>query len=215
MWPQGKIQNCGDCLYQCGVQKGTGKSVFFVSSQHITENKSAVSLIDWLMIAYIALFSALFSRLTALACGSTWVTSFVVLFFILWNIHWSGVLTALAWLVPHETAAVSAQVLCTPCTMSLHAMPHTYGVCVFSCNLPPALLAEWLGYFTWQHGGGTDTEIRVSTESWPWRHSDCCFVWPVQFVYALVVQLCIWLITVIVWAVSANNFATFQMSHWL
>ena len=31
------------------------------------------------------------------------------------NIHRSGVLTMLAWLVPHETAAVSAQVLCTPC----------------------------------------------------------------------------------------------------
>ena len=30
------------------------------------------------------------------------------------NVHRSGVLTALAWLVPHETAAVSAQVLCTP-----------------------------------------------------------------------------------------------------
>ena len=30
------------------------------------------------------------------------------------NIHRSGVLTALAWLVPCETAAVSAQVLCTP-----------------------------------------------------------------------------------------------------
>ena len=30
------------------------------------------------------------------------------------NIHRSGVLTALAWLVPHETAAVWAQVLCTP-----------------------------------------------------------------------------------------------------
>ena len=38
-------------------------------------------LLDWLMIAYIALFSALLSRLTALACGSTWVTSFVALFF--------------------------------------------------------------------------------------------------------------------------------------
>ena len=25
--------------------------------------------------------------------------------------------------------------------MSLHAKPHTYGVCVFSCNLPPTLLA--------------------------------------------------------------------------
>ena len=30
-----------------------------------------------------------------------------------------------------------------PCTMSLQAKPHTYGVCVFSCNLPPVLLAEW------------------------------------------------------------------------
>ena len=36
---------------------------------------------DWLMIAYIALFSALLSRLTALACGSTWVTSFWSAFF--------------------------------------------------------------------------------------------------------------------------------------
>ena len=31
------------------------------------------------------------------------------------NIRRSGVLTALAWLMPHETAAISAQVLCTPC----------------------------------------------------------------------------------------------------
>ena len=30
------------------------------------------------------------------------------------TIHRSGVITALAWLVPHETAAISAQVLCTP-----------------------------------------------------------------------------------------------------
>ena len=33
---------------------------------------------------------------------------------VFFNIQRSGVLTALAWLVPHETAAVSAQVLCTP-----------------------------------------------------------------------------------------------------
>ena len=72
---------------------------------------SCLWLIDWLMVAYIALFSALLSRLTALACSSTWVTSFIARFL---NIHRSGVLTALAWLVPHETAAVSAQVLCTP-----------------------------------------------------------------------------------------------------
>ena len=38
------------------------------------------------------------------------------------NIHRSGVLTALAWLVTHETAAVSARSVYTiqPCTMSLH-----------------------------------------------------------------------------------------------
>ena len=43
------------------------------------------------------------------------------------NIHRSGVLTAMAWLVPHETAAVSARSVYTiqPCTMSLHAKPHT------------------------------------------------------------------------------------------
>ena len=43
------------------------------------------------------------------------------------NIHRSGVLTALAWLLPHESAAVSARSVYTiqPCTMSLHAKPHT------------------------------------------------------------------------------------------
>ena len=65
----------------------------------------------WSLISYIALFSTLLSRLTALACGFTWVTSFIVRFL---NVHRSGVLTALAWLVRHETAAVSAQVMCTP-----------------------------------------------------------------------------------------------------
>ena len=52
--------------------------------------------------------------------------------------------------MPHETAAISARSVYTiqPCTMSLHAKPHTWGACVFSCNLPPALLAEWLGSFT-------------------------------------------------------------------
>ena len=42
------------------------------------------------------------------------------------NIHRSGVLTVLAWLVPHETAAISARSVYTiqPCTVSLHAKPH-------------------------------------------------------------------------------------------
>ena len=51
---------------------------------------------------YIALFSALEQT----HCARGW-KAFL-------NIHRSGVLTTLAWLVPRETAAVSAQVLCTP-----------------------------------------------------------------------------------------------------
>ena len=43
----------------------------------LEENLFTLSAFDWLMIAYIALFSALLSRLTVLACGATWVTSFL------------------------------------------------------------------------------------------------------------------------------------------
>ena len=122
------------------------------------------------MIAYIALFFALLSRLTAFAWGSTWVTSFIARFL---NIHRSCVLTALAWLVPLETT-VSAQILCTPYN---HAPCHftqshiRNGVCVFSCNLTPARLAEWPGSFTCYCGNTGVERIPkwVSTESQPWR----------------------------------------------
>ena len=91
----------------------------------------------YLMIACIALFSALLSRLTTLACGSTWVTSFIARFL---NIHRSGVLTALAWLVPHETAAVSAQVLCTPynhapCHFMQSHIRKVYACLAVTCHL--------------------------------------------------------------------------------
>ena len=61
-----------------------------------------------LMIAYIALFSALLSRLAALPCGTTWVTSFLSRVFEYppkWCTYNAGMV---------ETAAVTAQVLCTP-----------------------------------------------------------------------------------------------------
>ena len=46
-----------------------------------------IDFFDWLMIAYIALFSTLLSRLIALACGSTWVTSFIAHGFFLISIE--------------------------------------------------------------------------------------------------------------------------------
>ena len=54
-----------------------------------------------------------------------------------------------------------------PCTMSLHAMPHTLGVCVFSCKLPPALLAEWPGPFTCYCGNtGVERMNAVIMPTW-------------------------------------------------
>ena len=62
--------------------------------QHDHDTVSAFnSLIDWLMMAYIALFSALLSRLTALACDSTWGASFLQRISVfVFNIHQCGVL---------------------------------------------------------------------------------------------------------------------------
>ena len=60
------------------------------------------------------------------------------------------------WLVPCRTAAISMHIMCTPynhalvyCVTSFEATMRAHiCACVFSCNLPPALLAEWAGSFT-------------------------------------------------------------------
>ena len=78
----------------------------------------------WLMIAYIALFFALLSRLTALACASTWVTSF------LWCVFW--IATEVMYLSTGMAGATwncwrlgaSSVYTIQPCSMSLHAKPH-------------------------------------------------------------------------------------------
>ena len=58
-----------------------------------------------------------------------------------------------------------------PCTMSLHAKPHMQGGCVFSCNLPPALLAEWPGSFMCYHG---NTGVEQIPKYQPWRRKFSC-----------------------------------------
>ena len=65
------------------------------------------------------LYSAVLRSLEQTHCARMWFYMsdwlFIArLFLFLYNITRSGVLTALAWLVPNETAAVSAQVLCIP-----------------------------------------------------------------------------------------------------
>ena len=67
---------------------------------------------DWLIDH---LYSAILRSLEQTHCARLWFYMSDKLFIARFlNIHRSGVLTALAWLVPHETAAISAQVLCTP-----------------------------------------------------------------------------------------------------
>ena len=117
---------------------------------------SVLSLIDDHLYA---LFSTLLSRLTVLACDSTWVTSFIARFL---NIHRSGVLTALAWLVPHETAAVSAQVLCAPYNHAPCHFMQSHICKVYACLAVTCHLHFWQNdrdllratAVTWGGGGG-------------------------------------------------------------
>ena len=97
---------------------------------------------------------------------------FVVCLFL--NIHRSGVLTALAWLVPHETAAVSAQVLCTPYNHAPCHFMQSHIRKVYACLAVTCHLHFWQNdrdrlRATAVTRGGTDTEIRVNTESPPWK----------------------------------------------
>ena len=76
-------------------------------------------------------------------------------------------------LVPCETAAVSARSVYTIqlCTMSRHFL-QTHIRMVHPC------LGRMTGIFLvllWKHGDGTGTEIRVSSESCPWRRKFSCY----------------------------------------
>ena len=90
-------------------------------TQKTKRGERAYNVVD---LFYVALFSALDQT----HCACMWFYMRDLLFTArLLNVHRSGVLTALAWLVPHEAAAVSARSVYTiqPCTISLHAKPHT------------------------------------------------------------------------------------------
>ena len=93
-------------------------------------NACTCTLKTWQYIYYWSLLYSAVLRCWADSLRShvilhEWIASFFYSAFL--NIHRSGVLTTLAWLVPHESAAVLARSVYTiqPCTMSLHAKPHT------------------------------------------------------------------------------------------
>ena len=87
------------------------------------------------------LYSAILRSLEQTHCARMWFYMSDQLFIARFlNIHRSGVLTALAWLVPHETAAVSAQVLCTPynhapCHLMQSHIRKVYACLAVTCHL--------------------------------------------------------------------------------
>ena len=83
-------------------------------------------------------------------------------------VYWQHCL-GVAWLVPCEMLPFRRE-FCVhhssmhQVTASLHSKPHRQGVCVFSRNLPPALLAEWLGSFRC-YCGDTGVEHRYRNKA--------------------------------------------------
>ena len=76
--------------------------------------------------------------------------------------------------MPHETAANSAQVLCTPynhasCHFMQSHIRKVYASLAVTCHLHFWQNDRDLLRATTVTRGGTDAEIRVSTESRPWR----------------------------------------------
>ena len=105
--------------------------------------------------------------------------SLVVTFFIMFQISIKVMYLqrslVVTWLVPCETAATLACSLYTiqSCTMSCHFM-QSHIRTVHACLTVTCHPHFWQNYWdllcaTVVHGGGTDTETRVSTESWPWN----------------------------------------------
>ena len=86
------------------------------------------------------LYSAILRSFEQTHCACMWFYMSDYFFIAFFNIHRSGVLTALAWLVAHETAAVSAQVLCTPynhapCHFMQSHIRKVYACLAVTCHL--------------------------------------------------------------------------------
>ena len=95
--------------------------------------------IDWLIVDHLC--SAILRSLEQTHCAWMWFYMSDQLSIVRFlNIHWSGVLTALVWLVPHETAAVSAQILGTsynhaPCHFMQSHIRIVYACLAVTCHL--------------------------------------------------------------------------------
>ena len=80
------------------------------------------------------------------------------------NIHQSGVLMALVWLEPHETAVISAQVLCTPYNHAPCHFMQSHVCKVYACLAVTCHLHFWQNDWDLFHA-------TVVTQGWNWYRS--------------------------------------------
>ena len=132
-------------------------------------------VLQFLILIDDHLYSAILHSLEQIHCAGKWFYMSDQLFIARFlNIHRSGVLTALACLVPHETVAVLAQVLCSPynhapCHFMQSHMHKVYECLAVTCHLHFWQNDQDLLHATAVTWGWKDTKMRVSTESRPWR----------------------------------------------
>ena len=133
----------------------TGQSSQATCQSNVKKKKKKYIYYHYWLVSYSAVLCS--QAVSPRSCGMWfWMSDCILFFTALIDIHGSGVWQrglVVAWLVPRETAAASAHVLYTP-----YSHKPVYGVTSFkdtsvgcmcvSCNLPPALLAEWPGSFT-------------------------------------------------------------------
>ena len=102
------------------------------SSQHFTtklyyNSTPYLSFQQHIVVVVVHFYIALFSTLEQTRCACMWfLHKWLTFYSAFFYLHRSGALMVLAWLVPHETAAVSAHSVYTtqPGTMSFQAKPH-------------------------------------------------------------------------------------------
>ena len=99
-----------ESMQWCNYSKTRKESNAVTPSNKITTVRP-----NWWWWQWLLLYSTILCSRADSLCSHVilheWLTFYSTFVF---TIHRSGVLTALAWLVPHETTAISAQVLCTP-----------------------------------------------------------------------------------------------------
>ena len=132
-------ENCGvGCQEEAGARQ-MARSAILIQRQNESQQPQAFSVRSCSDVVadrfYIAPFSAV-EHVILNECRLAVFSAF-------WNIHRSGVLTALTWQVQHEAAAVSASSVYTCNHAPRHSMQSRIRrLCACLANLAPLLLAE-------------------------------------------------------------------------